>query len=605
VSIEVPIDLMHDTLLAGHLLFSAEPHTLTSMAIKVLGIDIQPREDMLKSVVSKARNYVRSNESMRDWSISYVGHSQLPSLKGNPNKGKEDAPTFWKVDAWLPRTIARAEGWNENHENGHWHTVLEDYANTDSLVTLPLYDALIEEVKRKGLWEVYLERLKLIKITRDMQDYGLPFNSSRAVTTQKDFLRATKLSAVVCARHSQQRLTATKFPKGISKALKETFFDVLELPVVKTTKKGNPATDSDTVEQWVDLVEPHSPSHKFLTHYRSKKLKDTALGFIDDYLNRGRPIENYHDFMLLHPALNITGAATLRFSCSDPNAQQISKQKDASLRYLFGPLPGREWWSLDYNNIELRIPAYEAEESKMIDLFERPDDPPYYGSYHLLIAHSIHREMFEKCVKDGVRFNDRYKASWYQWTKNGNFAVNYGCGEKKADVTYHKRGAYRQIKSAFGKIAALNQHYIDHANEHGWVPTIPDKRFGVAYPIQTLKNKWGKVKSTIPLNYHVQSTAMWAMSSAMVRCQEYLDVHNRSLDLSQKDGYRMCLQVHDEIVFDFPKRRDNDRIAQDLAKCMEQSGDDIGVPLTVGIDYHPENWGETAEYSFQEINCAK
>src|SRR5581483_10658108 len=191
------------------------------------------------------------------------------------------------------------------------------------------------------------------------------------------------------------------------------------------------------------------------------------------------------NWLVLHPSLNQTGTDTLRFSCSNPNEQNISKRKGFSTRYCFGPAPGREWWSLDAKNIELRIPFYESGEEEMILLFERPDDPPYFGSNHLLIAHVLWPAEFEACRDskgelDGRIFKKLYADTLYQWTKNGNFAVQYGAinkadGTGTADRAYHQAGAQNKVEKRFTKLSALNKHWVWYADKYGYVETLPDR----------------------------------------------------------------------------------------------------------------------------------
>lgn len=126
------------------------------------------------------------------------------------------------------------------------------------------------------------------------------------------------------------------------------------------------------------------------------------------------------NWYVLHPNLNPTGTDTLRWSSNNPNEQNISKQEGFNLRYCFGPAPGREWWSMDAKNIELRIPAYEANESDVVYIFEHPKDPPYYGSYHLFVFDLLHPELFKK---HGAACKELFESTWYQWVKNGNFCV--------------------------------------------------------------------------------------------------------------------------------------------------------------------------------------
>lgn len=111
-------DKVHDTLIAGHLLASNQPHDLTTMAITYLGVNIQPYEDALKVACEEARRYARKN--FPNWRIAKAGLSDMPSAKEK----------VWKNDAWLPRAIAKAEGYPPNHP---WWTVTSNYANGDSI----------------------------------------------------------------------------------------------------------------------------------------------------------------------------------------------------------------------------------------------------------------------------------------------------------------------------------------------------------------------------------------------------------------------------------------------------------------------------------------
>jgi DNA polymerase I-like protein with 3'-5' exonuclease and polymerase domains len=259
------------------------------------------------------------------------------------------------------------------------------------------------------------------------------------------------------------------------------------------------------------------------------------------------------------------------------------------LRYAFGPAPGREWWALDYENIELRIPGYESGEEKMIELFEKPDEPPYFGSYHLLNASIVHPDQFWPIADKKGAFKEKYKATYYQWTKNGGFAKQYGAQRPKVDITFHREGAYDLLATSMPKMEALNRRMIEYANEYGYVETIPDKTINPnrGYPIMSTRSPYGSISPTIPLNHHVQSTAMWCTMKAMIRCQAYLKT---------MQGCRIVLQVHDELVFDLPKRgKKNLPIVNKLKSLMEQSGTDIGIPLRVAVSYHPNNWSHEEE----------
>lgn len=586
-------DKTQDTLFAGHLLGSGENHDLTSMVLKYLGKDIKPVEDVLDETIKECRNIAQ--RQYPTWRLAKEAKSEdaleeLPSAKGK----------LYKWDMWLGRAIAEAKGLPKDHR---YRTALPDYSNVDSFVLPALWRRQKEIMEERGLMPLYEKRRQLVRVITEMQGNGVTFNSARLHTMQEEFKEESTVSNAVCLNLAEGKLD--KLPKtGTTKQMRELLFDHWKLCPLFYTENGTPKVDKNTLEAWAFELPEKSRQGTFVRHLRRKRKRDTAVGYMDSYLRFGIKM-TVEEWMRLHPSLNATGSVTLRFSSSNPNEQNISKQEDGNLRKLFGPAPGREWWSIDYENIELYIPAYGCGEQAMIDLFEHPEVGPYYGSYHLLVADILHPREFDQCLKDGVGFKERYKSTLYQWVKNGNFAVQYGAVEISgtADRAYHVPGAQRRIQERFTNIARLNKAQIEFANKHGYVVTVPDKEAG-SYPIQCSRNSYGSVLPTVPLNYHVQGTAMWCMCRAMVRCNDYLRQWNREqraagrLRAHEQDAF-ITMQVHDEMVFDLPARArgpngkpGNYNTVMQLKRLMEQSGDDIGIPLKAKPDYHPENWAK-------------
>jgi hypothetical protein len=251
----------------------------------------------------------------------------------------------------------------------------------------------------------------------------------------------------------------------------------------------------------------------------------------------------------------------------------------------------------------------------MIELFEKVNEPPFFGSNHLLFFSILHPDKYDHDDPEGLlKAKKKYKGTWYQWTKNGDFAIQYGAGEVTADAAYHMKGAHRKIKRRFKDMARYNQQCIDFAQDYGYIETVPDKTVDPlqGYPLYCEKNHWGKVKPTLPLNYKVQGTAMWWMMKAMTRVQEYFDEINS--DLSPDKQFHIIMQVHDELVFCCPKSEveldeDGNEVLSNLpiiekaVELMEQGGDDIGIPTPVNIEYHPNHWGESVEYDLAKIGA--
>ena len=176
--------------------------------------------------------------------------------------------------------------------------------------------------------------------------------------------------------------------------------------------------------------------------------------------------------------------------------------------------------------------------------------------------------------------------------------MQYNCGEKKGDATARKVGAFKLVKNRLANLEALNQYYINFAEEHGYVETFADSWVDPdrGYPIKCKVTEEGNVLSTVPLNYSIQGTAMWCTGVAMVAVENFL------VDLRKKNGWdgRQIIQVHDEVVVDLPKRAcpiknkkaSNYYLVKEIQRLMEQSGIRVGINLPVNIELHSSHWAE-------------
>ena len=592
----------HDTLLAGHLLASGEPHDLTSMSRKYLNHDIGEFDEVMRQACVEARRLARSQYP--DWRIAQKGMPELPSAREKVAKN----------DMWLPRAVARKERYRADHP---WRTLCREYANADSEATLYLFKRQEQLLWERDLWLIYRERLKLLPIVYDMESRGVTLSRDRLESLREEYTEESGRSGRVCVRVAESLGHALTLPKaGVNGSLVdfcESPVGMDLVPLASTgssfdTGKGNSSKVSvanrfigksgrislsraavDHYRDQLERVEPRGKRLTFLDSLLRKRKRDTALNYMAGYERFWVPAED-PGWYRLHPSLNPTGTGTLRWSSSNPNEQNISKQEGFNLRFCFGPAPGREWWSLDAKNIELRLPAYESGETEMVELFEKEDQPPYFGSYHMLIFDTLHPEKF---AKHGMDSKKVYGSSWYQWTKNGNFAVQYGAVESSgtADRAYHIPGAQKRIQKRFSKVFELNRKMIALATRDGYVETMPDSTVDPerGYPLQCPRSHWGDILPTVPLNYHVQGTAMWWMMKAMIRCYKYL---------SDLPGYYLMMQIHDELVFDFPAGSGREPWRTNLPKIrkvrrlMEQGGEDLGVPTPVSVEYHSNNWSE-------------
>lgn len=600
-----PWSKINDTLFAAHLLNSGQSHDLTTLASVYGRVDIKPYEDIIREHANQARRIARSK--LKDWMIAKPGLLGMPSIKGTDKaktaKGVEsEAP--WKNDMWLPKAICRlepellpdTEHWNQGDkvEKHPWWSSCVEYCNADTGATILVWVNQKHRLEELGLWEIYQARIELLPIIYSMEKVGLEINRKRLRELKDEYTLELEKANSVCMTIAESMGYALEMPKGPNNNSLTNFCfgeNYLNLPVIAWGKK-QPAFDKKIIDIYENTLPQRSKQLAFVRNLKMKRKRGKSIEYMDGWAKFAIHIsENRYR---LHPSVNPTGTATLRSTSYNPSEQVISKQMDLTgrnLRYGFGPAPGRVWVSFDYENLELRIPAYECQEPAMLELFENPSDPPYYGKYHLLIFDILHPEKFSKYGKEVTNV---FADTWYQWTKNGNFAEMYGAIDKAdgtgtADIAFHVPGAQSRIASKLVNKSRLNQRYIDYANKYGYVETLPDLSLGHkrGYPLYC-RSSWGKVVPTVPLNYHVQGTACWVKMRAMVKVQAYLDI---VLEATGEVWY-IIMDVHDEIMIDIPARSNYRPKLRKIKLLMESCGEDVGIKLKVGCDIHKNNWAE-------------
>lgn len=625
-----PWEKVEDTMIAGHVLASNQPHNLTDMVMQYLGRDIEPFEKTLRKNVLECRRYCQRH--LKEWRIASDNLDEMPSA------GKED----WKADGWLPLVLANFIDQPINHP---WKTCLEEYANVDSPATFKLWIVLEEQLNRRGLWKIYREKMKQLPILCGMEAKALTVNRTELCKLKGVYEAQSNADSETCIGIASSLGYNLQMPRSANNdSLINFVFGPLNLPAVKRSKKtGAPSLDKEVMETYLNTLEESSLGYQFIRALTNKRKKDTSINYLESYERFGLSIDSVDGWFKLHTNIKPVGTATTRLSSERPNSQNVSSKEDDekhTLRDCFGPMPGREWWTFDAENIELRIPAYVSGERAMIELFERPNDPPYFGSNHLLACHILHPQLFDaslsctrcgfeingqasrrdskfcSCIKkdskiiDGRIFKLNHKEK-YKRSKNGNFAVQFGAIETSgtADRAYGVPGGQAKIQKRLGKIADLNRSKIAFAERNGYVETMPDKNVcpELGYPLLCTRTANGSILPTVPLSYFVQGTSGWWMLKAMIRCQELLDGWNRLLS---KPLYFMILTVHDELVFDFPKLGNPKNDWDGNKKClklfrtsnlwrakliqaeMAKGGDDIGLPTPVTCEWHPESWAK-------------
>ena len=645
VGVALPWPKVRDTMPASHLLASNRPHNLTWLCIEYLGVDIEPHELHVKAVVQACRTTAK--REFPHWNLADEGKPGMPSVKAS-SKRDEDKP--WKNDMWLPRALAKELGHQAALYDPDWLDACARYANADSEHTLPLGLEMERLLRERGLWDIYLHRLQVQRVACEMVSYGVTAIGGYVEATAAEYTEYTaeaesKLVEIAaelghdlelakgaalndnmrdffygamhqtCPRCDYTRrikhwngeqpegtecpkcAKATKRRPGTRIGMVTARRDNLHLPVVVSSKTHNATLDRDAMQEYVQTLD-EGPALEFVEILADKRMYDTALGYIEQYRRYWVPVPEAPGYYRIHPNLNPCGTDHLRWASNSPNLQNVSgDSKELSNRACFGPLPHREWWRMDFRSIERRIPPYECGEPKMVEVFEQPDSPPYWGSLYYLTASVLYPDEFWPLAEIPIDSPDGFKKRYprlYKQAKFFDLAKQYGAGRRKGDLLSKIKNSYDLVDNEFPLLAKLQAKYLDIAERTGYVETLPDRTVDPArgYPLLVGRTEGGRVLSTTPFNYHISATACWCKNTSLIRCAD-------QCARWRAEGFdsHVALEVHDELLFDFPRGstpEENLPRASVLRALMEQSGEDLvpRIPTPVSMELHTESWAE-------------
>lgn len=548
---------VRDTLLAAHMLNSGGRLNLTDLVREYLGVDISEPEVELRNAVIHSRSIARE----LGWSIADRNNPLTPSARGEP----------WRQDYWLPRELYLSAP--TGTVPPEYETVCRRYLECDLISTATVWKRFSELIRQSSLEHIYAERLRLLPLVCDMETVGVGFSINRALELER------WLEQQISSNRRTMEMVCRKFgvnirvpESGVSNDIRNFVTGCLNLRL-KRTQAGHSSISRESLIQLLEHVPDYSLEGIFLralVRYRELAVARDYIQSYQKYCINGR----------LYPSFEPCGTRTLRWASHTPNQQNISKRESINLRYAFGPPEGYVWYAFDAENIELRIPAFESGEEEMIGVFQS-NEPPFYGSYHLLIASILWPKQFDDSIRRGLHFKQAYP-QLYKWVKNGNFATLYGGSDKTINQAYHHENAAQIIRSRFRKLARLSNTIYWFARRYGYVETIPDKDVDPkrGYPIAVTPDKHGRLNPGLPFNYHVQGTACWWICRAMVE----------TYPLIRSFGGRIILQIHDEIVVEIPRDRDNPEVPIQIKQRLE-SINGIGVPISVSWERIDHAWG--------------
>jgi len=360
-----------------------------------------------------------------------------------------------------------------------------------------------------------------------------------------------------------------KFNINSPQQLSEILFEKLKIETkgIKKTPGGAISTSILGLEK---IKQKHKIIKLILEYREFFKLKSGFVDALPKMIGKdGR----------IHPKFNQLGTVTGRFSCSEPNLQNIPTKGELGkeIRMAFVAEKGFKLLSFDYSQMELRIAASISRDKKMIKFFQEGKD------IHRMTASQIFNVSEDKVTEEMRGL-----------AKTLNFGVLYGMSaygfSEAAKVPYGEAESFiEEYMHDFQGIAQYVEDSIEKAKKLGYVETLwGRKRF--LPEINSLDKNLKNAAERMAINHPCQGTAADIIKMAMVEINAKCNPAPEQVRYGARmQNAKLLLQIHDELLFEV-KEEKIDEVVLKIKEIMENVVK-LEAPLRVEVKMG-DNWGE-------------
>src|SRR4030095_4379256 len=233
--------------------------------------------------------------------------------------------------------------------------IFEEYAKNDARYTFRLWPKFQREMERQGLMAVYDLEKDVVPVVMAMEHTGMKLDLAqmgemrRTVQIEADNIEAEIFDHAGCQfdLHPPQKTAVI-------------LYDKLGVPSHKETDGGQRSVDKESLE----AVRGYHPAVDAILRYREiDKLASTFLSVLPGFADECERI---------HPEFKQLGATSGRFSCSNPNVQQIPSRSELGkkLRKMFIADEGNVLVVADWSQMELRILAQYSKDPLLLQAYK-------------------------------------------------------------------------------------------------------------------------------------------------------------------------------------------------------------------------------------------
>jgi DNA polymerase-1 len=405
----------------------------------------------------------------------------------------------------------------------------------------------------------------LLQVLLEMEWHGIGVD--RAFLQDAD---ARLRKAIAAGEKEVQSLAGYEFNLNSPQQLAELLFEKMNLPLSKRTRKTKAqSTDIEVLNE----LKGYPVVERIIAYRSYKKIHSTYVqGLLDSLDEQDR----------VHTQFNQTVTATGRLSSSNPNLQNIpvgtlslgDSGPGLNLRRAFVASPGHRLLSADYSQIELRVMAHFSGDENLLQAFAEGAD--------------VHQRTADLVFGAGGLFAGAPELR--RRAKIINFSIIYGTGAyslaKELGVSFAEAKDF--IERYFEKYSGVRKfmdRVIADSEKDPEVRTISG-RFRPIPEVQSSNRTVKENGNRMAINTIIQGSAADIIKMAMIRIHGHLGSMQS----------RLVLQVHDELVFEYPDSEEKKLIA--VVKKEMEGALELKVPLKISLK-KGANWADMEEIGEQ------
>ena len=384
----------------------------------------------------------------------------------------------------------------------------------------PILSARLEETETRYIFEEI--EMPLIPVLAKMEEIGVKIDGKKLNKISKQLE-----GGLAMLEKEIYESAGEEFNINSPKQMAEILFEKLKITGsmkggrIKKTPGGALSTNAGELEK---MKGRHKIIEYILNYRELAKLKSTYADALPALMDKkGR----------IHTTYNQMGTATGRLSSQDPNLQNIPAHGGFGdeIRETFIAESGYQFVSIDYSQIQLRIIAALADDSKMIEAFAKGLD------IHKFTAAEINNVALDKVTPE-MRFA----------AKELNFGIIFGMGgqsfSESARISREQADKFiGEYLRDFSGVAQYMEKLKADARQNGFAVTFLGRRRYLP-ELNSPNYRLRSQAERIAVNMPIQGLEADIIKKAMTAIDRWARKENFG------DNFKMLLQVHDELLFE-------------------------------------------------------